>query len=157
MVGQGRQSAVLQRLLRDKPASVPNNPGSQGHYPPSSRRSGDLAIFTLNYPLKLTAAGSPGLNARMHWSKRYRIGKQHKKIALLLPKMSLPLVVTITRIAPARYRRMDEDNLSGACKQVRDGIAERMGVDDGDPRWTWRYQQEAGDWGIRIDVCPRGE
>jgi len=91
----------------------------------------------------------------MHWAKKYRIGKQHKKIALLIPRMPLPLVVTLTRIAPARFRRMDSDNLSGAFKQVRDGIAERMGVDDGDPRWIWRYQQEAGEWGVRIDISER--
>lgn len=48
------------------------------------------------------------------------------------------IAVTLTRIAP---RRLDGDNLQRACKAVRDGVADALGVDDGDERIEWRYEQ----------------
>ena len=51
----------------------------------------------------------------------------------------------MTRCAP---RRLDSDNLASACKNARDGIAAALGVDDGDERIEWRYEQEP---------CKRGE
>ena len=49
-----------------------------------------------------------------------------------------PLKVTITRIAPGK---LDDDNLTGSAKHVRDGIADALGIDDGDPRITWVVEQ----------------
>lgn len=54
---------------------------------------------------------------------------------------ALPCVVTLTRVAP---RRMDGDNLQGACKAVRDAVADWLRVDDGSPLITWRYAQRQG-------------
>ena len=53
----------------------------------------------------------------------------------------LPAVITITRVAP---RALDSDNLAISAKSVRDGIADWLGVDDGDKRLTWRYEQRRG-------------
>lgn len=36
---------------------------------------------------------------------------------------------------------MDDDNLAGGCKPLRDAIAESLGVDDGDPRVEWEVEQ----------------
>lgn len=52
-------------------------------------------------------------------------------------------VVTMTRCGP---RGLDEDNLSGALKSVRDAIAQLIyggtpGQRDDDPRCEWRYAQ----------------
>lgn len=48
---------------------------------------------------------------------------------------------------------MDGDNLQAACKGLRDGIADRLGVDDGDPRVTWHYAQEVpADYGVTISI-----
>jgi hypothetical protein len=63
---------------------------------------------------------------------------------------SFPLVVTITRIAPRPIT--DEDNLIAGAKAPRDSVAAVFGVDDGDPRWTWKYSQERGDYAVRIRI-----
>jgi hypothetical protein len=56
-------------------------------------------------------------------------------------KQSLPIVVHLVRVAP---RPLDDDNLSHAFKAFRDGIAERLGIDDRDPRVRYTYGQERG-------------
>lgn len=38
-------------------------------------------------------------------------------------------------------RVLDDDNLQGACKSLRDSIAETLGIDDGDKRISWTYHQ----------------
>lgn len=98
-------------------------------------------------------------NLREHWSARARRAKKHRQDALMiteaqfysaLTKLSVPFVlpaeirahggtVHLTRYAP---RRLDDDNLAGALKATRDGIAAALGVDDGDSRVQWRYAQE---------------
>jgi hypothetical protein len=45
---------------------------------------------------------------------------------------------------------MDGDNSIGSLKAVRDGVADALGIDDGDPRLTWEYRQETGPFGVRI-------
>ena len=52
-----------------------------------------------------------------------------------------PLTITLTRIGP---RTLDDDNLAGGFKHVRDGVADWLGIDDGDKRLTWRYEQRKG-------------
>lgn len=59
------------------------------------------------------------------------------------------LIVTLTRVGP---RTLDTDNLAGALKGVRDGVADALGIDDGDPRITWCYDQRKGTYGVQIDV-----
>jgi len=49
------------------------------------------------------------------------------------------LVVRLVRRAP---RRLDGDNLAGALKSVRDGVADALGVDDRNPRVRWVVDQE---------------
>lgn len=44
------------------------------------------------------------------------------------------LVVHITRIAP---RALDSDNLVGAAKHVRDGVAALLGINDNSPMVSW--------------------
>lgn len=50
-------------------------------------------------------------------------------------------VVVITRIAP---RLLDSDNLEGACKALRDGIATGLGIDDRSSRVRYVTTQEQG-------------
>ncbi|TSA41471.1 MAG: hypothetical protein D4R57_00560 [Verrucomicrobiales bacterium] len=40
-----------------------------------------------------------------------------------------------------RARTLDDDNYVGACKHLRDAIAATLGIDDGDKRISWQYQQ----------------
>jgi hypothetical protein len=63
-----------------------------------------------------------------------------------------PCTVTFTRVAPGRGLDPDE-NLPGSCKAVKDELAAMLGVDDRDPRVTWRYQQERGEWGLWVHIA----
>jgi hypothetical protein len=65
---------------------------------------------------------------------------------------NVPLAITLTRVAP---RPLDTDNLSSAFKAIRDGVADALTVDDGDPRLAWVYQQRRGqprEYGIAIRI-----
>jgi crossover junction endodeoxyribonuclease RusA len=90
-------------------------------------------------------------NLRGHWGRRARRAHKQREAARLLVRAALvPLppgtgrrktVVRLTRIGP---RRLDSDNLAAALKHVRDGLADALGMDDGDERLTWRYAQRNG-------------
>lgn len=81
-------------------------------------------------------------NRRDHWATKARRVRAHRNAAwALCPTYPLPCIVTITRVAP---RALDDDNLRSAGKAVRDGIADRLGVKDNDPRVEWRYAQAKG-------------
>lgn len=91
------------------------------------------------------------LNQREHWGAKARRVKREREMAFLLVKRhELPCAVTLTRIGP---RKLDTDNLLGALKAIRDGIADRLGIDDGDKRVTWIYQQEKGEYGVRVFIA----
>ena len=62
------------------------------------------------------------------------------------------MVVKITRLGP---RRLDDDNLAACCKYVRDAIAAKVGVDDGDARYTWVYEQRIGPYGVEVEMSNR--
>jgi hypothetical protein len=97
---------------------------------------------------------APGLNAREKWQVRAgRVKKERKAVAWLLvrqPKPVIPCSVLLTRSAPSIG--MDDDNLPGALKSVRDEIAHWLGIDDrhsGQVRY--RYAQKRGPWGVEIE------
>ena len=100
-------------------------------------------------PIKLPSL----LNMRASWraisklKKAQRLATRIALNGLVVPPM--PCVVTITRIGP---RRLDDDNLAGACKYVRDQIATMIGVDDGSPLYTWRYEQVIGRYGVVVTI-----
>jgi hypothetical protein len=95
----------------------------------------------------------PGLNAREHWRARSRRVKEERRVTglLLSPvvKPVTPCSVLLTRVAPSNG--VDDDNLAGALKAVRDEVARWIGVDDKD-RATVRYlyEQRRGPWGVEI-------
>ncbi len=100
-------------------------------------------------------------NLRVHWCMRARRAKDHRSAAGLVMRSKLtrepigdgPICVTLTRCAP---RSLDSDNLATSCKGVRDGIADGLGIDDGDERITWVYkQQKAKDYSIRVEMEER--
>lgn len=86
-------------------------------------------------------------NVRTHWAQRAKRAKgQRLTVALrlrpeVIGRRVMPCVVTLTRISP---RMLDDDNLRGATKAVRDGVADALGVDDRDPRVAWLYDQAKG-------------
>ncbi|HEX4934640.1 MAG TPA: hypothetical protein VFV33_15730 [Gemmatimonadaceae bacterium] len=112
----------------------------------------------------MTTVAIPGLrldvtpNARLHWATRARRVKLQRSITALalasqrraLPEF--PVVVTITRCSPGT---MDDDNAVASAKAVRDAIADVLGVDDRDPRVTWRVLQRRAPWGVQVEITPR--
>ena len=111
-------------------------------------------------------------NTRTHWAaraRRMRLQRDSVTIALRPLKLpSLPVVVTLTRIAP---RRMDSDNLAGSLKGVRDAVADALmpdrgggnqhqrWADDSDDRIEWEYGQrqgKPGQYAVEIEIRPGG-
>ena len=97
-------------------------------------------------------------NRREHWSQRHKRRKAQRQVAhqylnlTITPPPEPPIVVTLTRISP---RGLDCDNLRGALKGTRDGVADWLGIDDGDSRIEWRYGQERGkpkEKAVRIEI-----
>lgn len=102
---------------------------------------------------------SRGLNAREHHHARARrVKAEREAVAWMLagkPKPETPCVVSLTRIAPSKG--LDDDNLAGALKAVRDQIAEWLGVDDGLSEVVrYTYHQRKGPWGVEIDFASLG-
>lgn len=109
----------------------------------------------LTIPIKTV----PGLNAREPWQVRTgRVKRERKATAWLLKTITrpaLPCSVILTRLSAGH---MDDDNLPGALKSVRDEIAKWLGVDDRD-RLTVRYvyrqrQVPRGQFGVEVEFGP---
>lgn len=96
-----------------------------------------------------------GINAREHHMAKARRAKKEREAARMICHVGikLPVVVTLTRVGP---RTADPDNNQGALKHIRDGIADKLGVDDADPRVTWLYgQRKAKAFGVDVRIEPR--
>lgn len=99
-------------------------------------------------------------NAHQHWRHRNRRARGQRMVTAALlrhagPLPPLPVVVTLTRIAPRSLDRAD--NLPGSMKHVLDGVADVYGVDDRSDLYQWRYAQERGkqkEVGVRVDIEP---
>ena len=98
----------------------------------------------------------PGMNTREHWRVRAKRVRGEKSVIgwelAGVKKPPTPCVVLLTRVAPSAG--LDDDNLAGALKSVRDAVADWIGVDD-KLRDIVRYEcrQERGPWGVRVEVA----
>jgi hypothetical protein len=106
-------------------------------------------------------------NAKGHWRPKAERAKKQREASFFhthaiamnlrtrLKSGALQrIAVTLTRISP---RELDDDNLASALKHVRDGVADALGVDDRDPRVTWRTAQASSGpqtRAVRIDLEP---
>ena len=111
----------------------------------------------ITYELTGLRTPNPLNGTHGHWSKKAKIRKAHRFAATLRTLAArppeLPLVVTITRVAPSRG--LDpHDGLGASLKGVIDGIADALGVDDRDPRVIWRLQQRRGPWAVEVRFMP---
>lgn len=88
-------------------------------------------------------------NARTHWAEKARIAKHQRGSAGVWTVKALtasppvkyrgPWTIVICRIGP---RKLDSDNLAISAKHVRDGVADALGIDDGDEtKVKWLYDQ----------------
>ncbi len=124
--------------------------------------------IAVTFPLHtVSEANAP----RSKWrEKNRRVADQRSVVTAVLQVkakafLTLPLVVTIVRIAP---RDHDGDNLQNTLKAVRDAVAAlacpvrrsdgRVEGNDRDTRVTWRYGQERGkpkEYAVRVELHPR--
>ena len=99
------------------------------------------------------------LNMREHWAAKARRAKAQIQavgwgFAGRMPPKP-PVAVRMTRIGK---RILDTDNLEGALKHVRDGVAKWLMVDDGRPDIRWICRQEIGkEYGVRIEIGPNNQ
>lgn len=99
-----------------------------------------MTCFTFDIPIKAQSTS----NLREHWAVRHkRTDAQKAATRRKCPewKAGPLLYVRLTRVAP---RPLDDDNLRGALKSVRDAIATWLRVDDRTPLVGWLYGQAKG-------------
>jgi hypothetical protein len=103
-----------------------------------------------------------GMNDRDgHWRARdERVKSERQSVAWMLvgvAKPATPCLVRITRTAPGIG--LDDDNLAGACKSVRDEFSKWIGVSDRRSnivRYTYAQARgKKGEWAVRIEVIER--
>lgn len=110
-------------------------------------------------PLIIPMRTQRGMNTSEHHFVRHRrvkreketVGWELQRYAGKHGRPAIPCSVLLTRMAPSDG--LDDDNLVGSLKSVRDAIADWLGVNDKD-RMTVRYlysQQWAPKWGVRIE------
>lgn len=94
--------------------------------------------------------------------KHTKTKAQRENVKLFLRQ--LRAVPRVVNGQPNRYEvklvrisagELDDDNLRGSLKAVRDEVAEWIGLDDRDPLIVWKYGQEKakqGTCGVRVEV-----
>ena len=96
-------------------------------------------------------------NLRLHWAVKAKLARDQRtrtrmslNAAAQSSGLELPLTVVLTRVAP---RRLDGDNLQSGFKAVRDGVADWLGVDDGNGLIDWQYaQRSAGPKVYKVEI-----
>jgi hypothetical protein len=94
-------------------------------------------------------------NNRQHWRvdwQRTKTEREAAKWAVLAEKdrPPFPVKVTLVRCGP---RKLDRHNIPSALKAVVDGIADAYGVDDGDDRWGFVFEQRKQSlYGVEIRI-----
>lgn len=119
-------------------------------------------LLRLILPIRLVSEANRA--SHEHWRIRHKRAQSQRALARMttapqVPRcgFALPLMVTLTRIAP---RSLDSDNLAASAKAARDGVADALGVDDGDERIEWVYAQRRGkpkEYAVEIVVESRAE
>lgn len=120
--------------------------------------------MTFEIPIKTCCS----LNSRMHYMQRARMVKAERDAARLMAKAELgsnghkgriPSSVKLTRKFCGVA--LDDDNVCGYLKGCRDGIADAIGIDDGDARIVWQYDQlrvkKRSDFGVIVEMRFVGE
>jgi len=118
-----------------------------------------FGLHRVGYGVELPiATPNPVNGSHQHWrAVSARRKKQRTTARLLTPARwasMLPARILLVRLSAGT---LDDDNLRPALKSVRDGIADRLGVADNDPRVTWDYAQERckrGQTSVRVECYP---
>ena len=141
-------------VLRDKEQAALLKPKKKRYsladFTPVLRRQ-EYRVDENAFFLRLQMKTIPGDNAREHWRvKAARMKVQRLRVKeycgdAIGKRMTLPITITLTRISAGV---LDDDNLCGALKAVRDGLADVFGLPDNSKLFTFHYAQA---------TCPRGE
>lgn len=117
--------------------------------------SGDPLSFAVQMKIRTISMA----NVREHWAVRAKRNKAHRAAVAAqfvwcpetLRETPFPLTVTLTRYGK---RLLDDDNLAGSFKAIRDEVATQLGRDDNPTSGiSWVYRQhKAKDYWINIEV-----
>ncbi len=93
------------------------------------------------------ATPNPLNGSHGHWRvKQGRAAEHHEETVTRAPRdirWTFPVVVVLRRYYCGGPHQLDPlDNLPAALKYVTDGVAEVIGIDDGDARFHVRFEQE---------------
>jgi len=126
-----------------------------------------MNAFTAVLPIRTVSES----NSSEHWATR---GKRHTaqqfvvKCAMMHVEITLPCSITITRLAP---RKLDDDNLRGSLKWIRDEISDVImkerrvfnrngtvvklkGRNDSNPKIQWIYEQQSSkEYAVKIMIA----
>jgi len=116
----------------------------------SEYETSDSTAILVFVPVRTSTPG----NAREHWrvaGKKAKMQRQAAKWTLQGRKLPpFPVRVKLIRCSSGK---LDRHNLPGALKHVIDGVADAYGVDDGDPRWVFEFDQEKSKLvGVRVEI-----
>ncbi len=103
----------------------------------------DVLALSITLPIRTVSEANTrqGASSEMRRKKAQRSAARDRLRALAASLPALPATVTLVRIG---RRLLDDDNLSGAMKHVRDGVADAYRVDDGSPLYRWVPGQRIG-------------
>lgn len=117
-----------------------------------------IATYTLPAKVRPKGNGSQGLTAGGRFARAEDAAKQRRLGSLMGSQLvrafaEVPgpefYVVRLTRFGP---QAGDDDNITAAMKPWRDGIASRLGVDDGDDFVRYVVDQEKGPYAVRAEL-----
>lgn len=119
------------------------------------KRGHGIGEFWIQLPIRIVSEA----NAREHWAAKHRRSSgQRATLKQAIGYFARELKscryrVELTRIGP---RTLDGDNLQRSLKAIRDEVAAWAGIDDGDARMEWHYEQERSPaYGVRVRVVAR--
>jgi hypothetical protein len=143
------QTAIEKGLISREQLGLPASPTpqSQPAAKPTAVPPSGPAGWSITLPLPCRVVSEP--NERCHWSVRRRRFREQAEGLWGAWEASPPLRVTFIRIGK---RRLDTDNLAAAFKGLRDALAGLLGIDDGDDRIAWEYDQATGEPGVRLTI-----
>lgn len=151
--GAVRPGAVCAGVASDVSPAAAHLPEADAGINSSLRSTRQVARLTVEIPIKTVSL----TNMREHFRITAKRKKLHRSTTAMVLRSvgkppALPVTVTLTRISPGMLDA--HDNLPSSQKNCVDQIAEWLGVDDADPRVTWKYAQErckAGRFGVRVE------
>lgn len=107
-------------------------------------------MISFDVPLKTVSA----LNRREHWAARSKRVKRERTLTALAGAKAKRLVkpVFLVRLIRVSPRELDDDNVRGALKGVRDQVATMLRLDDASPLVRWEYEQAPGEPGVLVEL-----